>query len=655
MNRKSVVSVLVVALVALTVVMGLARAQDVVKRPTADPCAAGALYDPACDVDHDGDVDIFDIQLAAGHWGQAGPWSSGSWDLTGNAGTTPGTHFLGTSDSQALELKVNNQRALRLEPQAISPNLVGGHSSNTVTPGVYGATIGGGGSAAGPNTVGGTHGTVGGGYANGAGGPYATIGGGYVNSAPLAWTTVGGGAINTASGLYATVGGGYGNAAQGEYSIIGGGQNNLASSGFASVSGGNQNTASGGMAHVGGGEQNTASGGWAVTGGGSGNSASGLAAGVLGGSTNTASGSFASVGGGFGNTTSAAYTTIAGGGRSNPADAATGNRVTDDYGSVGGGGNNRAGDASGATDDRPYATVAGGYGNVASGSYATVAGGYGNGAAATQATVGGGVHNSATGAQSFVGGGEGNTASGMGAAVGGGAFNTATGTNAVVPGGAYNQAVGLYSFAAGQRAKALGSGMFVWADSQPYDWAIMQNNGFWVRATATVDFVVAVDGTGSPTVQCVLQQSSNGWECWDTLPRPANQETVDGVDMVQRLSQVPVTTWSVTEDSRPVRHIGPLPQDVYAAFGIGADEHASSALDMNGLALASIQGLYRLVQDQQMQLVAQQKRIEALETNLAAYRMTPAQAAENVALREEIAGLAARLAALEQQVKQNPH
>ena len=36
-------------------------------------------------------------------------------------------------------------------------------------------------------------------------------------------------------------------------------------------------------------------------------------------------------------------------------------------------------------------------------------------------------------------------------------------------------------------------------------------------------------------------------------------------------------------------------------------------------------------------------------------RMTPAQAAENVALREEIAGLAARLAALEQQVKQNPH
>ena len=31
--------------------------------PLVGPCAAGAAYDPACDVDHDGDVDIYDIQL----------------------------------------------------------------------------------------------------------------------------------------------------------------------------------------------------------------------------------------------------------------------------------------------------------------------------------------------------------------------------------------------------------------------------------------------------------------------------------------------------------------------------------------------------------------------------------------------------------------
>ena len=70
---------------------------------------------------------------------------SAGWSLTGNAGTTPGTNYLGTSDNQALELKVNGARALRLEPNATSPNLIGGYSGNWFTPGVYGATIGGGG------------------------------------------------------------------------------------------------------------------------------------------------------------------------------------------------------------------------------------------------------------------------------------------------------------------------------------------------------------------------------------------------------------------------------------------------------------------------------------------------------------------------------
>ncbi len=32
------------------------------------------------------------------------------WRLLGNGGTTPGTHFLGTSDNQAFEIKVNNLR-----------------------------------------------------------------------------------------------------------------------------------------------------------------------------------------------------------------------------------------------------------------------------------------------------------------------------------------------------------------------------------------------------------------------------------------------------------------------------------------------------------------------------------------------------------------
>lgn len=43
--------------------------------PLAAACVPGAAYDFACDVDHDGDVDIFDVQLAASHWGQTGTYN----------------------------------------------------------------------------------------------------------------------------------------------------------------------------------------------------------------------------------------------------------------------------------------------------------------------------------------------------------------------------------------------------------------------------------------------------------------------------------------------------------------------------------------------------------------------------------------------------
>ena len=42
----------------------------------AGPCAPGAAYDPACDVNHDGVVNVLDIQLTAGHFNQTGAFTS---------------------------------------------------------------------------------------------------------------------------------------------------------------------------------------------------------------------------------------------------------------------------------------------------------------------------------------------------------------------------------------------------------------------------------------------------------------------------------------------------------------------------------------------------------------------------------------------------
>lgn len=39
-------------------------------------CVAGDSYDPMCDVNHDGDTNVVDLELVASHWGQEGTWTS---------------------------------------------------------------------------------------------------------------------------------------------------------------------------------------------------------------------------------------------------------------------------------------------------------------------------------------------------------------------------------------------------------------------------------------------------------------------------------------------------------------------------------------------------------------------------------------------------
>ena len=231
---------------------------------------------------------------------------SGSfWSLAGNAGTTPGTHFLGTTDNNALELKVNSARALRLEPTELTPNLIGGYLGNSADAGTAGVVIGGGGNqggivrwpgVAGPNRVTDRYGTIGGGVGNRAGdaageawdASYATVGGGGRNEAEGEASTVGGGAWNWASGAYSTVGGGLSNKATANYATIGGGgpsdeadasTSNRVTDNYGTIGGGGNNVAGdeagtdARYATVSGGQGNAATAAYATAGGGSHNKA----------------------------------------------------------------------------------------------------------------------------------------------------------------------------------------------------------------------------------------------------------------------------------------------------------------------------------------------------------------------------------------------
>lgn len=172
------------------------------------------------------------------------PGSDDAWGRSGNAGTSD-DEFLGTTDEQALELRVGGERALRLEPRAgRTPNVVGGAGANAAGE-AAGATIAGGGSAEMPNRVGADNGTVGGGAGNVVGAGFGTVAGGSSNSADGPSATVGGGDDNHAAGDQATIAGGISNSASGPYATVVGGRQNEAGGEYATALGGKFNSAAG--------------------------------------------------------------------------------------------------------------------------------------------------------------------------------------------------------------------------------------------------------------------------------------------------------------------------------------------------------------------------------------------------------------------------
>src|SRR3954463_3176494 len=81
----------------------------------------------------------------------------------------------------------------------------------------------------------------------------------------------------------------------------------------------------------------------------------------------------------------------------------------------------------------------------------------------------------------------------------------------MVPGGQFNTAQGDYSLAAGFGAQANQNGAFVWADSNPFNFASTAQDQFNVRSTGGARLVSGIDGAGNPTSGLELPAGGSGW------------------------------------------------------------------------------------------------------------------------------------------------
>jgi len=380
--------------------------------------------------------------------------------------------------------------------------------------------------------------------------------------------------------------------------------------------------------------------------------------------SNTVSADFGTVGGGVDNTINGPEGTVGGGytnsaGSGGTVGGGTGNAASGQGATVGGGVNNIA--------SGQFATVGGGYTNIAILTGATVGGGTANQATSLYATVPGGLDNLAAGYASFAAGEDAQ-------ALGGGTFVWAdtqgtsfvstgddqfliraqggVGINTNNPAGLALSVSGTASattFVGGSIGLGTSTPSFTMdmLASQAVARLITTNNGNGAdielknttpgpTTLGAINFNNAANGypgqiaySSGNTMSFrvagnnnMMLLTSSGLTVNGTFVSSSDRnlkqdfQPVDSRSVLEKVSQLPVQTWAYKNDPG-TKHLGPMAQDFYAAFGTGADDRHIAVVDEGGVALAAIQGLNEKVNEKDAKIQEQAGEIAELKQSVA--------------------------------------
>lgn len=153
--------------------------------------------------------------------------------------------------------------------------------------------------------------------------------------------------------------------------------------------------------------------------------------------------------------------------------------------------------------------------------------------------------------------------------------------------GAYSTATGNYSVALGHHADASPLGAFVFADSTNQTVSATANNQFLARASGGVRFYTNAALSAGVT----LAPGGSSWQMVSDRNMKTAFATLDGEDILAKLATVEVSSWVYKEEVAKPRHIGPMAQDFYAAFGLGTSDTSVNSLDLDGVNMAAVQAL----------------------------------------------------------------
>jgi hypothetical protein len=159
--------------------------------------------------------------------------------------------------------------------------------------------------------------------------------------------------------------------------------------------------------------------------------------------------------------------------------------------------------------------------------------------------------------------------------------------------------------------------------NQAAQWFIsLEAGGSFVISKVGTGFAEAtIDGGGNLTIHGMLTQNSD-------INTKENISAVDPQEILQRVAELPISTWQMKTDQQGSRHLGPMAQDFYTAFGLGPDDRHIAPVDTSGVALAAVQALYQQNLEKEARVKQLEARLAVLEAKLVAASVTEAKAAE---------------------------
>ncbi len=91
---------------------------------------------------------------------------------------------------------------------------------------------------------------------------------------------------------------------------------------------------------------------------------------------------------------------------------------------------------------------------------------------------------------------------------------------------------------------------------------------------------------------------------------------VDPQTILGKIDQLPMYQWNYKEQDPSIKHIAPVAEDFYGAFGLGGDNKTIADIDPSGVALAGVKALSQKIKDQQSQIYEMRADMDAMKTEI---------------------------------------